>query len=124
MTTSTCSTQTSWLLVDDYRNYAVDAVARDFRSGARELKTTRYDGLMIDYQLSTMGMEPTGLNLLEWAVLRKCLPPRIYIVSTHPDGVKRIEEFLRSHGYVQKDTPLEIGEYTLTGYWEKEESAS
>lgn len=38
MNSHTKTDNSEWLLVDDLCNYAVDAVARDFRSGARELK--------------------------------------------------------------------------------------
>lgn len=120
MNSHTKTDNSEWLLVDDTRNEPVDTIARDFRAGARALKANAYGGLMIDYQLDLTGREPTGLDLLEWAGLRELLPPRIFVVSTHPTGRERIIAFLKQNGYVEQRQKLDIGEVILPFYWEKE----
>lgn len=106
-----------WLLIDDWRDYAIEDVARDARQARQALKTFRYEGVMFDYDLRDP--EGNGLNVMEWAYRHGHLPRYVYICSTHPQGVRRMEHFLRDHGYVEEENHLKAAGVTVKGYWRR-----
>lgn len=108
-----------WLLIDDVRHYPVDEIARNFWDGLRALKSTAYDGLLIDYQLDMQPSIPNGLDVLKMAALHDVLPNLISVVSTHPVGRKRIAAFLDQNGYVYRNEEMDLGYVVLDNYWER-----
>ena len=86
-----------WLLIDDVRNIAkADVIARTAAAGYRLLNDMKWDGVMMDHQL---GGRVTGAEILEMSLLKKIVPPKVQIVTSDMDGLKRMQNMLLKYGY-------------------------
>jgi len=104
-----------WLLVDDWRENALaDTVVRNAEDACWAIRSKPVEVLFLDYSL---GIGDTGLDVLEWALLTDRLPKRVCIVSSHPEGVPRIEKFLTRNRYVFVPDPTEVDGKTLPSHW-------
>jgi len=89
------------VLIDDCRELGADITFRNPEAAIKALSripVNNVDCLLIDYCLNS---NIDGLGVLKRLVDRIWgkLPKTIGIVSTHPQGVKYISEFLDMHGY-------------------------
>jgi len=105
-----------WLLVDDKRSLeTVDIIARNSQAAMEILSgmgADRIAGLVLDYDLGEVEKvggsarrtrEITGYDVLMFAIINKCLPLTVQIITDNPVGRERIHNGLvHDAKYVQK----------------------
>ncbi len=91
------------VLVDDDRNYGTDIIIRNYKSALKILtnypELTKNYYLMIDYDLNSGSKN--GLTLLECLEAWGTMPKTINIVSSLPQGIKYMSEYLLEIGYIK-----------------------
>ena len=92
------------LLVDDLRDLPADIIARNFTAGKLLLENFTWDTLLLDHDL---GEDPTGYDLINFAITGNFVPKEVIIVSSNPVGRDNISAALRSYGYHQL-TPFHL----------------
>lgn len=86
------------LLIDDWREFnEADAIAKTDEEGLEKLAERNWDELWIDYSLGMF--QKNGLGILKEAHVKKQLPNKIHIVSSHPSGIRAMENWLESVRY-------------------------
>jgi hypothetical protein len=90
------------LLIDDMRTATVDHTARDARAGKKALLSFPVTHLYLDHDLGDVG-EPTGYDVLVWALERGCAPPNVFFVTQNPVGRDRMISALENAGYTKKN---------------------
>lgn len=107
-----------YLLVDDKRSLdssEIDIIARNSQAAMEILlgMQGRLTGLILDYDLGEFETikgnggrhkrEITGLDVLMFAIINKCLPLTVQIITQNPVGYKRLHSGLINDAkYVQK----------------------
>lgn len=105
-----------WLLIDDRRkHHNADVTVRTALDACRFLRDEYVSVLLLDYDLGID--QETGLEIIKWAELTGNLPPYIHIVSTHSGGVPRIQDFLKSRGFVFFTGTVMLNGKALSNYW-------
>lgn len=86
------------LLIDDFRTFTVDRIARTGEEGVQALQEERWGLLYLDHDL---GEGMTGYDVACWLEKNpQHFPERVIIVSSNPVGRRNIERVLE-HFYVQ-----------------------
>ena len=85
------------LLIDDVRDYDVDLIARNARAGKAAL-IMDVTHLYLDHDLGDVD-EPTGYDVLVWAIEADYLPPNVFLVTANPVGRDRMVAALENAGY-------------------------
>jgi hypothetical protein len=85
------------LLIDDVRDYEVDIIARNARAG-KSCLFMDVTHLYLDHDLGDVD-EPTGYDVLVWAIESEYLPPNVFLVTANPVGRSRMEAALLNAGY-------------------------
>lgn len=88
------------LLIDDERQGFEGIIARD-ADCARAILSAKLPltAVSFDYQLDHRVGYVNGYDILKWALEESLLPDVIFLVSSSPDGRKRMGEALVKHGY-------------------------
>lgn len=105
----------SWLLLDDWRTFDVDEVARTMEDAQYFVESKVYEGLLLDYDLGRGG---NGLDFLNWLASTDQLIDKVVVVSTHPTGQKKIEERLVELNYVYETGRIELQGSIVKGWWQ------
>ena len=90
------------LLIDDVREIGADHIARTPREGQKALLAFPVTHLYLDHDLGDPGTA-TGYDVLNWALERDCVPPRVMLITMNPVGRKNMENALENAGYVKKN---------------------
>lgn len=85
------------LLIDDERYFKVDLIARNARA-AKAALIMDVTHLYLDHDLGDVD-EPTGYDVLVWAIEADYLPPNVMLVTANPVGRSRMEAALENAGY-------------------------
>ncbi len=99
-----------FLLIDDFRNIGTaDFIARTASEGRKALLSFPVTHLILDNDLgSDQDME--GIEILQWARDRGCIPPKVFIISANLVARKRMEDLLHfDMKYI----------YNRNGWWRK-----
>jgi hypothetical protein len=86
------------LLIDDMRNFDVDAIARTPDAARTMLKDIAWETVYFDHDLGP-DVE-SGYDILTWALENDLLQgARVMLVTSNPSGRLRMEAALENHGY-------------------------
>lgn len=93
-----------YLLIDDAKTFHADIIARTAEAGKAILEelSVNISCLGIDFDLGKESKE-NGLDILKWALVNKCLPKKVQVVSLNPPGREAMVNFLLDNGYQSKD---------------------
>jgi len=87
------------LLIDDIRDFNVDVIARNGKSGKAMLLSQEWDTVYFDHDL---GDRINGYELLTFALESGLLnKSRVEIVTGNPVGRKNMEAALKDSGFVE-----------------------
>lgn len=89
------------LLIDDFREFDVDHIAKNAREGQQALLSFPVTHLYLDHDLGDVD-EPTGHDVLEWGLLRGCIPAHVMLVTANPVGRDNMARALENAGYEKK----------------------
>ena len=89
------------LLIDDFREFDVDHIAKTAREGLAALAEYPVTHLYLDHDLGDVG-EPTGYDVLNMALHRGILPANVMLVTANPVGRENMERALENAGYEKK----------------------
>jgi hypothetical protein len=87
------------LLIDDQRNLKADCVARTFKDGIKQLKSSKWELLLLDHDLGCFdektGIEKTGYDIICWLEKNpNRLPKKIELVTSNPVGRQRMAKVI------------------------------
>ena len=91
-----------WLLIDDFRDLPVDAIARNPISAKKLLAIGDWECVCFDHDLSDKYGE-TGYDLLVWAIKNNYLPEKVQLVTSNPVGRQSMANALLACNYTTKD---------------------
>ena len=89
------------LLIDDFREFDVDHIAKNARDGKKALLAFPVTHLYMDHDLGDVD-EPTGYDVLVWALERNAVPANVMMVTSNPVGRDNMAAALESAGYEKK----------------------
>ena len=89
------------LLIDDFREFDVDHIAKNAREGQNALLSFPVTHLYMDHDLGDVD-EPTGYDVLVWAIGRGVVPANVMMVTSNPVGRDNMVAALKNIGYSQK----------------------
>ena len=89
------------LLIDDFREFDVDNIAKNAREGKQALLSFPVTHLYMDHDLGDID-EPTGYDVLFWAIARGCCPTNVMLVTSNPVGRDNMAAALIDAGYEKK----------------------
>jgi len=89
------------LLIDDFREFDVDHIAKNARDGQKALLTFPVTHLYMDHDLGDAD-EPTGYDVICWAIERGCVPAHVQMVTSNPVGRDNMARALENIGYTKK----------------------
>jgi len=98
------------LLIDDLREMKMDHIARNARDGQKALLAFPVTHLYMDHDLGDVD-EPTGYDVLVWALMRDACPDNVRMVTSNPVGRDRMIAALENAGY-EKCGPWHIRPWT------------
>lgn len=100
-----------FLLIDDVRSYNnVEHTARTAQAGRKALLSFPVTHLLLDNDLGPES-DMEGIDVLQWARDRNCVPEKVIIVSSNGPCRKRMEDVL----YFDLGYKLDA----TTGWWTK-----
>ena len=85
-----------WLLIDDMRSLNADVIARTPEAGKKMLALGGWEGLLLDHDL---GECESGAAVLNWALERGLVPPKVMLVTSNPVGADNMARALYAAGY-------------------------
>ena len=88
------------LLIDDFREFDVDHIAKNARDGQQALLSFPVTHLYMDHDLGDVD-EPTGYDVLVWALERGTCPPNVQMVTANPVGRDNMVAALENAGYTK-----------------------
>ena len=88
------------LLIDDFRTFDVDHIARNGRDGMQALLDFPVTHLYMDHDLGEDS--PNGYEVITLALLHNVVPNKVLIVSDNPVGRDNIAGALKANGYIKK----------------------
>jgi len=89
------------LLIDDFREFDVDHIAKTPREGQQALLSFPVTHLYLDHDLGDVDI-PTGYEVLVWALERGCVPAHVQLVTANPVGRDKMAAALENAGYERK----------------------
>ena len=89
------------LLIDDFREFDVDHIAKNAREGQKALLAYPVTHLYMDHDLGDVD-EPTGYDVLVWAIMRGACPANVMMVTSNPVGRDNMIAALENDGYSKK----------------------
>ena len=89
------------LLIDDFRFYEMDHIARDAQEGRKALLAFPVTHLYMDHDLGAYS-DANGYQVLTWALERGIAPSHVQLVTSNPVGAQNMTRALEAHGYVKK----------------------
>lgn len=89
------------LLIDDFREFYVDHIAKNARDGQKALLAFPVTHLYMDHDLGDEN-EPTGYDVICWAIERGCVPANVTMVTSNPVGRDNMVAALENIGYTRK----------------------
>lgn len=89
------------LLIDDFREFDVDHIAKNARDGQDALLTFSVTHLYMDHDLGDEN-EANGYEVLCWAIAHDHCPPNVMLVTSNPVGRDNMAAALVSAGYEKK----------------------
>jgi len=89
------------LLIDDFREFDVDHIAKNAREGQKALLAFPVTHLYMDNDLGDVD-EPTGYDVLTWALMRGIHPTNVMLVTSNPVGRDKMAAALENAGYSKK----------------------
>jgi hypothetical protein len=102
------------LLIDDVRDFNVDAIARTADAAKKMLRIGGWDKIFFDHDL---GSDVTGYDILVYALENEFLnKSKIVFVTSNPVGRERMESALKEHNFVV------VRPNPYSYYWAKEDS--
>lgn len=88
------------LLIDDFRTFDMDHTARTAQEGRQALLSFPVTHLYMDHDLGDES-EPTGYDVLVWALERECCPKHVQMVTSNPVGRDKMGAALENAGYTK-----------------------
>jgi len=99
------------LLIDDIRSIEnVDVTVRSYDAGIDNLKTRKFDHVIIDHDL---GYDKTGYDILKWCEINKIWPETVELITSNPVGRENMERVLISNNYFKINNRLFIKRYHI-----------
>ena len=89
------------LLIDDFREFDVDHIAKTAREGLAALAEYPVTHLYLDHDLGDVG-EPTGYDVLCLGLHRGQIPAHVMLVTANPVGRDNMARALENAGYQKK----------------------
>jgi hypothetical protein len=89
------------LLIDDFREFDVDHIAKNARDGQKALLSFPVTHLYMDHDLGDVD-EATGYDVLVWAIGRGVVPANVMMVTSNPVGRDNMVAALENIGYTKK----------------------
>ena len=89
------------LLIDDIREFDVDKIAKNAREGKLALLDHDVTHLYMDHDLGDVD-EPTGYDVLTWAIMEGHCPDNVMFVTSNPVGRGNMAAALENAGYVKQ----------------------
>lgn len=89
------------LLIDDFRTFDVDHIARTPQEGQQALLSFPVTHLYLDHDLGDPDIA-TGYDVLNWALERGCVPAHVQLVTSNPVGRDNMARALEANGYEKK----------------------
>lgn len=89
------------LLIDDFREFDVDHIAKNAREGQKALLSFPVTHLYMDNDLGDVD-EPTGYDVIVWALGRGVVPAHVMLVTANPVGRDKMAAALENAGYEKK----------------------
>ena len=89
------------LLIDDFRYYEMDNIARTAQEGRKALLAFPVTHLYMDHDLGPYS-DANGYQVLTWALERGIAPPHVQLVTSNPVGAENMQRALEAHGYEKK----------------------
>jgi len=88
------------LLIDDFREFDVDHIAKNARDGQQALLSFPVTHLYMDHDLGDVD-QPTGYDVLVWALERGVCSPNVQMVTSNPVGRDNMVAALENAGYIK-----------------------
>lgn len=96
------------LLIDDFRDFHVDKIARTYLDGIEALKAEKWDVLWLDHDLGPMSGDRHGAHIMDWLEEHpEHLPGMIICVSSNPPGrqyIERVVKRIYGRNFTYEDT--------------------
>lgn len=89
------------LLIDDFREFHVDHIAKNARNGQKALLDFPVTHLYMDHDLGDED-EPTGYDVICWAIAHDCVPANVMMVTSNPVGRDNMAAALENIGYTKQ----------------------
>lgn len=89
------------LLIDDFRFYEMDHIARTAQEGRKALLAFPVTHLYMDHDLGAYS-DTNGYQVLTWALERGIAPAHVQLVTANPVGAENMQRALENAGYTKK----------------------
>jgi len=91
------------LLIDDFRDYDMDHIARTADDGRKALLSYPVTHLYMDHDLGEYGdtAAETGYDVITWALEHGTCPPNVQFVTANPVGRDNMAAALENAGYTK-----------------------
>ena len=89
------------LLIDDFRFFEMDHIARTGQDGRKALLAFPVTHLYMDHDLGPYS-DTNGYQVLTWALERGIAPAHVQLVTSNPVGAENMRRALEAHGYEKK----------------------
>jgi len=89
------------LLIDDFREFYVDHIAKNAADGQKALLSFPVTHLYMDHDLGDEN-EPTGYDVICWAIERGVVPANVTMVTSNPVGRDNMARALENIGYTKQ----------------------
>jgi hypothetical protein len=86
------------LLIDDFRDLPVDAIAKNSQTAKTLLKLKCWDKVYFDHDLG-LNSEHDGYQIMNWAIENDLLPKEVQLVTANPVGMRNMARALVAEGY-------------------------
>ena len=89
------------LLIDDFREFDVDHIAKTAQDGRHALLSFPVTHLYMDHDLGEHS-DTDGYKVVTWALERGVCPAHVQLVTSNPVGRDNMARALENHGYQKK----------------------
>jgi hypothetical protein len=89
------------LLIDDFREFDVDHIAKTAQDGRKALLSFPATHLYMDHDLGELS-DTEGYQVITWALEREVCPAHVMLVTSNPVGRDKMAAALENAGYTKK----------------------
>jgi hypothetical protein len=89
------------LLIDDFREFDVDHIAKTAQDGRQALLSFPVTHLYMDHDLGEYS-DTDGYKVVTWALERGVCPAHVQLVTSNPVGRDNMARALENYGYQRK----------------------